>query len=43
MGRDCDFYRKSMNILLRKDYQELRDLVKSCNDLFDVVEGKSGS
>lgn len=41
MGRECDFYKKSLDIFLRKDYIDLRNLVQSCNDLFNVVEGKA--
>jgi len=40
MGRDCEFYKRSLDLFLRRDYVALRDLVKSCNDLFSLVEGK---
>lgn len=44
MGNDCHFYRKSMDLFLRKDYEQLRDMVSSIHRLFSIIEGKqSGS
>jgi len=40
MGTDCDYYRRSLDILLRKDYMDIKNLVQSCHDLFNLVEGK---
>lgn len=34
MGDDCPYYWKSMNVFLRRDYKELRDLIKEAHELF---------
>ena len=38
MGRDCEYYMKSLNGFLVKDYRQLRDLVYNLNKLFMEVE-----
>jgi len=40
MGHDCEFYQKSLDIFLRKDYIDLRNLVVSIHNLFNIIEGK---
>lgn len=40
LGEDCRYYRKSMGLFLDKDYEDLRNKVKSLNDLFNLIEGK---
>lgn len=39
MGIDCTFYHKSMDLFLKKDYIEIRDMIQSVNKLFNIVEG----
>jgi hypothetical protein len=39
MGRDCDYYKKSLNLFLQKDYISVRNLVSACHELFNKVEG----
>lgn len=39
MGSDCIHYRKSMDLFLKKDYIELRDLINNINKLFKEIEG----
>jgi hypothetical protein len=41
LGTDCPFYRKSMDIFLRKDYIDLRNSIKKCTELFEMVEGNA--
>jgi hypothetical protein len=38
MGDDCTFYRKSLNILLNKDYEDLFGLVKEALREFEKIE-----
>lgn len=40
MGKNCDYYKRSLKIFLDKDYIDLRNLIQQANDLFMVVEGK---
>ena len=40
MGADCPYFTKSMDIFLKKDYQELQDMIESINNLFNLIEGK---
>jgi uncharacterized coiled-coil DUF342 family protein len=42
MGRECDYYRKSLDIFLHKDYIDLRNMVKDIHQLFEVVDGQKG-
>ena len=39
MGKDCEFYRKSLDIFVRKDYIDLRNLIEKCHELFRIIEG----
>ena len=41
MGLDCPYFKRSLNIFMKKDYEELRDMVQSINNLFNLIEGKS--
>ena len=41
MGRDCDFYKKSLSLFLTKDYISLRNLIEACHELFERVEGRN--
>ena len=43
MGRDCEFFKKSLDIFVRKDYIDLRNLIESCHELFQIVEGRKNS
>ncbi len=40
MGTDCHFYQKSMDLFLDKDYQDLKNMIDSINNLFSLIEGK---
>ncbi len=37
MGDDCTYYKKSMNIFLKRDYDEVRDLIKEARELFNKI------
>lgn len=39
MGDDCTFYRKSLNLLLKRDYDELHILLKEALLEFKKIEG----
>jgi hypothetical protein len=39
MGNDCSFYRKSLDILLDRDYDELERLVEEVNKEFNRLKG----
>ena len=41
MGEDCQYYRKSKDIFLRKDYEQVRDLFIKAVGQFRLVEGDS--
>lgn len=38
MGDDCPYYWKSLNVFLRRDYRELRDIIKEAHELFLTCE-----
>ena len=38
MGPECEFYWKSLNVFLKRDYTELRNLVNQAKLLFDECE-----
>jgi hypothetical protein len=40
MGNDCPYFKKSMDIFMKKDYQELQIMIESINNLFLLIEGK---
>lgn len=37
-GRDCPFYRKSLELFLRLDYMEVSSMIKSVNTLIGEIE-----
>jgi hypothetical protein len=39
-GSDCPYFKKSLDIFVRKDYIQIRDMVESVHNLFRTVEGK---
>lgn len=41
LGDDCPYYRKSKDIFLSKDYEEVRDLFLKCIEQYRIVEGRS--
>ena len=41
MGADCKFYRKSLDLFLRKDYLKLRATIKEAERLFNLIEGEN--
>lgn len=41
MGDDCTYYRKSLDIFLTRDYDELEDLVDAVNTEFNRLKGQS--
>lgn len=40
MGDDCQYYRKSKDIFLQRDYDDLKQLTLSLVDQFRLIEGK---
>lgn len=40
LGDDCPHYRKSLDLFVRKDYVDIRNLNQQLTELFKVVEGK---
>ena len=40
LGNDCPFYRKSKDIFLNRDYDQVRALFLKCLDQYRLVEGK---
>lgn len=40
LGDDCIYYKKSLDLFLQKDYQDLKNLVARCHQLFEQIEGK---
>jgi hypothetical protein len=43
VGNNCSYYRKSLDLFLDKDYDKLRDRIRDCADLFDVLDGRRRS
>lgn len=39
LGEDCVYYRKSLDLFLQNDYQDLKNLVARCYELFNQIEG----
>lgn len=37
MGTDCEFYSKSLDLFLRKDYQDLKNLIGNLNKKFEEI------
>jgi len=42
-GVDCPYFKKSLDIFVKKDYIQVRDMVESIHNLFLTIEGKRGS
>lgn len=42
LGAGCDYYKKSLRLLLAEDYDSLRDLVKTVDNLFTACDQKMG-
>ena len=40
MGNDCPYFKRSMEIFLKKDYQDLQGMIESIHNLFNLIEGK---
>lgn len=40
-GNDCPYFKKSLDIFIRKDYIQIRDMIESVHKLFLTVEGKN--
>jgi len=38
LGDDCSYYRKSLDIFLRKDYEELRNLISRAELKINEIE-----
>ena len=38
LGRNCEYYKKSMNKFLEKDFVDLRNLINQTHRLFKMVE-----
>lgn len=38
MGSECEYYWKSLNVFLKRDYEELRELTNQAKLLFDKCE-----
>jgi hypothetical protein len=42
MGEDCSSVRKSTNLFLDEDFDDLANLVQECQDLFDLCGAHGG-
>lgn len=40
MGSDCPYFKKSMNIFMKKDYEDVKNMIESLYTLFLLIEGK---
>jgi len=40
MGRDCPYYRKSMQLFLERDYEDVKNLTKQINTVLSIIEGE---
>lgn len=40
MGDDCSYYRKSLDIFLRKDYDELKKLLSEVLERMEKLDGE---
>ncbi len=38
MGVDCEYYWKSLNVFIHRDYKELKQLVDTAKEWFDCCE-----
>ena len=41
MGPECDYYWKSLNVFLHRDYKELKELVNQAKMMFEECEENS--
>jgi hypothetical protein len=37
LGDDCSYYRKSLDIFLRKDYDEIHRILVKCKEVMDTL------
>lgn len=37
MGTNCEFYSKSLNLFLKHDYQDLKNLISNINRKFEEI------
>lgn len=37
MGADCEFYSKSLDLFLKKDYQDLKNLISNIHRKFEEI------
>lgn len=37
MGTNCEFYSKSLDLFLKRDYQDLKNLVSNLNKKFEEI------
>jgi hypothetical protein len=42
MGDDCRFYKRSMQLFLEKDYEDIKTKIENAHKLFLLIEGKNG-
>jgi hypothetical protein len=40
LGDDCSYYRKSLDIFLRKDYDQIYNLLTQARDIMNKLESK---
>ncbi len=40
MGEECRFYRRSMNLFLERDYEDIKTKIENAHKLFLLIEGK---
>jgi hypothetical protein len=40
MGQDCSYYNKSLNVFLKRDYKEIKDMIELVNRL--ILENPIG-
>lgn len=41
MGVECEYYWKSLRVFIKRDYNDIRDLVEEAKKWFDAVEEES--
>lgn len=40
MGDDCTYFRRSMDKFIRKDYQDVHEIIGKLMDVYRVLEGR---
>ncbi len=40
LGENCVYYKQSLDLFLKNDYQDIMNLIQRCHELFQLVEGK---